>query len=435
VCQLPLFAAASAGLTMTTRGRSLLLDTDAPIADAQRMRHAGAQVLSLALMDARNHTLRWLAAYERALGARDFVVPQLPELNPPLWEAGHIGWFQEWWIGRNLQRPRGRRADPTATRLASIEPNADRWYDSSNVPHDTRWKLALPDAGGTRQYLVETLESTLELLEVVPDDEDDDALYLYRLALFHEDMHGEAFAYMAQTLGIDDAAAPAALGTFAPRDALWFPPTRWMLGSDADARGFSFDNERGAHEIAVPEFEIDAQPVTWGQYVEFVDDGGYDDPRWWTPEGWAWVEGQARRCPRHVEQLRGGVLARRGAKLARVPLAQPAMHVSWHEADAWCRWAGRRLPTEVEWELAAHQGGSRGFRWGDVWEWTATTFRPYPGFGADPYRDYSAPWFGTHKVLRGASFATRARMKHPKYRNFYLPQRDDVFVGFRSCAG
>jgi ergothioneine biosynthesis protein EgtB len=195
-----------------------------------------------------------------------------------------------------------------------------------------------------------------------------------------------------------------------------------------------FDNEQWAHEVAIPEFEIDAQAVNWAQYCEFVEDGGYDERGFWSEEGWAWVQREGRRTPRHVDQMRQGVLQRRQGRLVRVPMAQPAMHVSWFEADAWCRWAGRRLPSEVEWEAAAHQGATRGFRWGDVWEWTATTFRPYPGFAAGPYRDYSLPWFGTHKVLRGASFATRARMRHPKYRNFYLPWRDDMFCGFRSCA-
>jgi gamma-glutamyl hercynylcysteine S-oxide synthase len=117
-----------------------------------------------------------------------------------------------------------------------------------------------------------------------------------------------------------------------------------------------------------------------------------------------------------------------------VTLARPVVHVNCFEAEAWCRWAGRRLPTEVEWEIAAESGASRGWRWGEVWEWTASAFRPYPGFVADPYREYSAPWFGTHQAVRGASFATRARMRHARYRNFYLPERDDIFVGFRSCA-
>lgn len=406
-----------------------MLDIEVAAVDSARMRTVGKDLLSLALMDARNHTLRWIGAYENALAAADWVVPLLPELNPPLWELGHVGWFQEYWIGRNLQRLRGGACDPTQARLASIQPSADRWYDSSNVAHDSRWQLDLPDLLETKQYLVHTLETTLELLDGTPDE--DQALYLYRLALFHEDMHVEAFSYMSQTLGFDAGLLPP-LGTMAAREPLFFPATQWQLGSAPG--GFVFDNEKWAHDIAVPEFEIDAQAVSWAQYGEFVEDGGYDERSFWCEAGWAWLQEQGRRTPRHVDQMRHGVLLRRNGKMMRVPLAQPVMHVSWYEAAAWCRWAGRRLPAEVEWEVAAHQGATRGFRWGDVWEWTASTFRPYPGFAADPYRDYSQPWFGTHKVLRGASFATRERMRSAKYRNYFLPQRDDVFCGFRSCA-
>ena len=393
------------------------------------MRRAGKGLLSLALMDARNHTLRWIGAYAQALAQTGLRVPLMPELNPPLWELGHIGWFQEAWIGRNVQRTRGAACDPAQARLASIEPQADRWYDSSNVPHDSRWLLDLPDLQATKQYLVATLETTLDLLHAA--DETDDALYLYRLALFHEDMHGEAFAYMSQTLGFDAGLQPAP-PSLAERAPLLFPATQHVQG--ASPGGFVFDNEKWAHDEAVPEFEIDAQAVSWAQYTEFVEDGGYDDERWWTPEGWGWVQRVGRRCPRHVEQMRHGVLAQRFGKLSRVPLSKPVTHLSWYEADAWCRWAGRRLPTEVEWEHAALAGTSRGLLWGQVWEWTASTFRPYPGFSADPYRDYSQPWFGSHKVLRGASVATRPRLRDARYRNFYLPERDDIFSGFRSCA-
>ena len=398
--------------------------------ESPRMRCAGKELLSLALMDARNHTLRWIAAYEQALAPTGLRVPLQPDLNPPLWELGHLGWFQEYWIARNVQRNRGAACDPTQARQASIEAHADRWYDSSNVPHDTRWQLDLPDLLATKQYLAATLDTTLELLDAA--DDSDDALYLYRLALFHEDMHGEAFAYMSQTLGFD-AGLLAPKASLAPRPPLLFPAARHALG--ASPGGFVFDNEKWAHDEAVPEFEIDAQAVSWAQYTEFVEDGGYDDARCWSAEGWAWVQSVGRRCPRHVEQMRHGVLAQRFGRLTRVPLAQPVTHVNWYEADAWCRWAGRRLPTEVEWEHAAATGEPRGLRWGEVWEWTASTFRPYPGFSADPYLDYSQPWFGTHKVLRGASIATRGRMRSPRYRNFYLPERDDIFSGFRSCAG
>ncbi len=408
--------------------------------DTADLRRAGRELLGLALMDARNHTLHLFSVYEAALAEQGYAVPRLPELNPPLWELGHIGWFQERWIGRNLQRHQGMRCDPTAAPLASQLPQADSWWDSSRVPHDHRWFLGPRSPADIKAYLLNTLEATLDLLAKTPDE--DDALYFYRLSLFHEDMHGEAFIYMAQTLGLPLKATLPTSGV--PREPLWLPATRWQLGLDS-GRGFTFDNERPAHEVAVPELEIDAQPVSWAQYAEFVADGGYDRPEFWLPAGWDWLHALARqegrRAPRHVEQIgvargggQGGVLQTLFGQAQRRAGDQPAMHLSWWEADAWCRWAGRRLPTEVEWELAAHVAARRGFRWGDVWEWTASSFQGYPGFSADPYRDYSEPWFGTHKVLRGASFATRARLKSPKYRNYYLPQRDDIFSGFRSCA-
>jgi gamma-glutamyl hercynylcysteine S-oxide synthase len=418
--------------------------TDPQLINSPFMRSAGRELLSLALMDARNHTLQLFSQYQQALEESGFSVPHLGILNPPLWELGHIGWFQEWWIGRNLQRALGTRCEPAHARLASIEPEADLWWDSGRVPHDTRWSLGLPDVDHIKAYLLDTLESTLELLDKAGDD--DQALYFYRLCLFHEDMHCEAFAYTAQTLGLPlhkSLQAAYTPGAVAAREPLLIPATRWQMGyRQAGANpGFAFDNETPDHVVDVPGFEIDAQPVSWSQYVEFVGDGGYDQAEFWHPEGWQWLQKLAvtegRRGPRYVDQIgvsSGAVIQNRFGHATRMQGGQPAMHMSWWEADAWCRWAGRRLPAEVEWELAAHTASRRGFRWGDVWEWTATTFRPYPGFAAGPYADYSQPWFGTHKVLRGGSFATRARMKNPVFRNFYRPERDDVFCGFRSCA-
>lgn len=389
------------------------------------MRRSGRDLLSLALIDSRNCTLHRFGVYEQSL-----QVPRMAEVNPPLWELGHVGWFQEYWIGRNIERHLGAAADRTRPRLASIEPRADLLYDSSNVPHDERWGLELPEPDDTRAYLVETLESTLDLLSHA--EESDAGLYFFRLTLFHEDMHAEAFAYMAQTLGLPMPELPWPL-PLAQRPAVGVPATRWRLGSERDD-GFVFDNEKWAHELRVPEFEIDAQPVTWAQYIEFIEDGGYDESLWWSADGWAWLQASGRRAPRHVEQVRHGVLVQRGDTLVRAALNTPVMHVNWHEAQAWCRWAGRRLPTEAEWEVAASTAAARGFRWGEVWEWTASRFEPYAGFEADPYADYSQPWFGTRRVLRGGSFATRPRMKHLKYRNFFQPERDDIFCGFRSCA-
>lgn len=393
------------------------------------MRHAGKGLLSLALIDARNHTLRWYGAFDDAMRSIAHDGPALAAIDPPAWALGHVGWFQERWIARNVQRARGTACDPTQPRLASIEPRADAWFDAAHLNSDERRKIELPPAQALKDYLAATLEITLELLESA--DESDNALYFYRLALFHEDMHCEAAACASQALGFDAGLLARPAGS-ARRDAIVLPSTRHAFGSVAG--GFVFDNEKWAHEVAVPEIEIDAAAVSWAQYAEFVEDGGYDDARWWSPEGWAFVERSGRRGPRHVEQVRGGVLVRHFGKLARVAPAQPVMHVNWYEADAWCRWAGRRLPTEVEWECAAVAGAALGFRWGDVWEWTAGTARPYPGFAADPWREYSAPAFGRDKVLRGASFATRGRMRNARFRRFAAAERDDIFCGFRSCA-
>jgi gamma-glutamyl hercynylcysteine S-oxide synthase len=156
--------------------------------------------------------------------------------------------------------------------------------------------------------------------------------------------------------------------------------------------------------------------VSWARFMKFVRARGYEQRRWWTDEGWAWLMQSGARAPQP------------GAS----ELAHAATHLSAHEAEAWCRWAGRRLPTEAEWECAALVAPD--FSWGQVWEWTASAFLPYPGFRAHPYADYSAPWFGSRRVLRGASTATSPSLAHPRYRNFFEPQRSDVFTGFRTCA-
>jgi len=404
--------------------------------DSPDMRRAGRELLSVALMDARNHTLHLAGQLADALEPGGFVVPQSAEVDPPWWTLGHIGWFQEWWIARNVRRHRGTGADAVATRLASIESEADIWWSDTQLPQARSASVSLPALMQVKTYLMDTLETTLELLAKTP--ETDEALYFFRLALCHEDLHGETLIQLAQTLG-----CPLAIdmpGAMAARPPLLVPAARWLLGSPPGP-GFSFDNERAAHPVDVPEFEIDAQPVSWAQYVEFVDDGGYDRAECWHADGWAWLQaqsaGQGGRAPRYVEQIgvaSGAVMQTRFGTARRMLGGQPAMHVSWWEADAWCRWAGRRLPAEVEWELAAHTAQRRGFRWGTVWEWTGNTARPYPGFVADPWRGYSEACFGSHKVLRGASFATRERMKHPRFRNFQLPQADHLFAGFRSCA-
>jgi ergothioneine biosynthesis protein EgtB len=406
------------------------------------MRRAGGEKLSLALIDARNQTLRVLAAFEKAQG-EGLQIPCTEELELPLWVAGHIAWLAEYWIGRNPQRALGSGCPADAMRLASIEPTADDCFHPLLVPHDMRWRIELPPAAAVRALLLETLESTLELLEKTPDE--DQPLYFFRAALFHEELRHEQLLAIAQTLGValpQDLPIELPAGV-QPRDAVLVPAGTWLLG--ASPGGFVFDVQRWAHEVEVPEFEIDAQPVSWAQYIEFVDEGGYDREELWQPEGWQWLQKHAaqegRRGPRHVEQIGsagGAVRQSFFGKPTRMAGSQCVMHVSWWEADAYARWAGRRLPTEVEWEMAAHAAQRRGFRWGDVREWTAGTLRPWAGFVADAWTlgtDFEAsPRFGRARVQRGASFATPARLVDAKLRRFALPHRDDAFVGFRTCS-
>jgi iron(II)-dependent oxidoreductase len=372
------------------------------------MNKRAIDTLSSDLVAARDHFMRVTAGLdgERLLG------PQLAIVNPPLWEIGHVGWFQEHWclrwpIGRNEGAPLG----------PSILPNADKLYDSSNVAHDTRWGLPLPNLAATRAYLSSVLEKTLERLEREPDNER--VRYFVRLATLHEDMHAEALHYTHQTLGYPEPEFGAREGTdlkvcphSGPGPDLTFPGGMFRLGAERDEERFIFDNEKWAHDVELEPFAIAARPVSNAQYLEFVEDGGVA-PRYWRKVDGVWHE-------------------RRFTEWRPIEPDEPVRHVDWNKAQAWCRWAKRRLPTEAEWQFAAGRMPNL-IQWGEVWEWTASDFTPFPGFSADPYADYSQPWFGTHKVLKGASFATPQRVVSASFRNFYMPDRGDVFAGFRTC--
>jgi formylglycine-generating enzyme required for sulfatase activity len=402
----------------------------AELHDPDSARTADRDALSLSLMDARNRTLRWLSCFESAgclLGGAGHAAV-------PLRSIGHAGWFQEFWISRHLQRGRGESGDAASLRLASIEPRADDWFDPVRAG---AWRAdAAPDANAVRGYLADTLDTTLDLLAGAGPG--DDELHVFRLALLNEDRLAEALAVAAQWLQVDpgDAAAPCAPAPArAERAPLWLPAQRFALGSKRG--GLVPPNERWAHEIDVPDFEIDAQAVSWSRFIEFAEDGGYDDRSAWSAEGWAWAQAEGRRAPRGVEQLRGGVLLQQRGQVRRAAGAQPAVHLTWYEADAWCRWAGRRLPIEVEWELAACTAASRGFAWGDVLEWCAGTARAWPG-GTAAVAGFApvppVPPLAPRRVLRGASSWTLPRLAHPKARRFAAALRDDLFCGFRSCA-
>ena len=381
-------------------------------------RVSGSGPLLAALLSTRQRTLGLMQAWQGAVA--DLSVPLSPQMNPPLWEWGHIAWFQEWWTVRNRQRHEGQRSASSGDGFsASLLPHADALYNSSEVAHDSRWSLALPDFESTQRYMADVLTLSLANLQAAPDASDE-ALYFWRLAMQHEAMHNEASVYMAQNLGV---ALPEVLcvghaqvghaqqgGQAVSSGALHIPAQVCTLGHVG--AGFAFDNECPAHTVALAAFEIDAQVVTWAQYLPFLQATGY-------------------ALPPHVRCVQGDWQVEVFGRWQAMPMDAPVVHVNAWDAQAWCQWAGRRLPTEAEWTCAAH---TQGLEWGHVWEWTADDFAPYPGFVPHPYREYSEPWWQGHRVLKGACRATSQHLVDVRYRNFFVPERRDIFAGFRSVA-
>lgn len=387
-------------------------------ARAEVMRTLGREELRAALWESRQYT----KAVVDDLDESQWEVPRIPIVNPLRWEVGHVGWFMEHWC----LRWRGADA-PLAPPMLE---HADRWYDSRTVEHDTRWDLDLPTRAATWKYLADVLDATLERLNRAADDPA--ALYFFQLALYHEDMHAEAFAYTRQTCSLPPVPArPDAAEIRAVDGDVRIAGGTFLQGAPPSAAGFSFDNEKWSHPVELAPFSIARRPVSAGEFAAFVDDGGYAREEWWDAPGRDWLASTGALHPVYWRRAGAGWQRRNFDRWQALEPSTAMVHVNRHEAAAWCRWAGRRLPSESEWECAAVNGqiASAG-----VWEWTSTAFRPYPGFKADPYAEYSAPWFDSHISVRGASRATAARMHHPRYRNFYLPDRTDLFVGFRTCA-
>jgi ergothioneine biosynthesis protein EgtB len=388
-------------------------------------RRMGPRALDLALRDARQRTLALFGALRAAGYHQAARVPRLAILNPPAWELGHTIWFAEWFVLRAANSSK-----PGDALGRSLLAHGDRYFDSNTVAHATRWTLDLPPPAALEDYGRAVLDGIREQLAREPDD--DASLYPYRLALAHEDMHGEAMLYTLQTLGVAPPAMTAASHEAATATDLAFEGGVFLRGGE-QSQGFVFDNEKQAAPCRVGAFAIAAGPVSNAAYAEFVRDGGYLQPQHWSEAGQAWLRQEARAAPRYWQRDGAGWCTLRFGHRAALDPAEPVRHVNLHEAQAYCSWAGRRLPSEEEWECAAG-AGHPGFAWGRVWEWTASPFLPYPGFGADRYLEYSAPSFGSRQVLRGASFATPARLHSPHFRNFYPPERDDIFAGFRTCA-
>ncbi|WP_219632346.1 selenoneine synthase SenA [Haloechinothrix aidingensis] len=395
------------------------------------------------------------------------IGPLLPTVNPLLWELGHIAWFQELFV---LRRACGR--DP-------ILPYADALYDSGAIPHDTRWYLALPSREDTLSYLRTVAERVAQ--EVTAGDATDVVRHFARYTVHHHDTHTEAFTYTRQLLGHPAPHMAGLTDTGASFDAsgedfggdVKFAGGRFLLGAQR-RDPFVYDNEKWAHPVDVAPFAMTATAVTQREFAQFVEDGGYRTPGLWS-DGGAWLAASGATHPVYWRPgPDGGWQRRHFDAWVNLEPDLPVSHITWWEADAFCRWAGRRLPTEAEWEFAATAGrqdksaypwGSRlpgpaeaatdwrsggpvpvsacgqgdspdGCRQmiGNVWEWTASDFDAYPNFERDAYGDNSEQFFGQRKVLRGGGWPTRGRYARSTLRNYFTPDRADVLAGFRTCA-
>jgi iron(II)-dependent oxidoreductase len=322
-----------------------------------------------------------------------------PIMSPLVWDLGHIAAYEDLWLVHRHTGAPLLRAD-----LAAL-------YDAFETPRAVRGDLELLGFEEAVAYLAAVRERTLEAFAQRPPDPD-----VAEMVLRHELQHTETMRQAMALAGLLPPGEPRlpGLGPAVPSaDAAWLRVPAGPFAMGAPDHGFAYDNERPRHEVHVAGFAIGRRPVTNATWMRFVEGGGYVRREWWSDEGWAWKE--EYDITHH-------------AGVAAGPPDAPACHVSLFEAQAFARWSGARLPTEAEWEKAAERLDAVGH----VWEWTASTFRGYPGFRAHPYPEYSEVFFGEqYHVLRGGSWATHPRVATTTFRNWDLPERRQIFAGVR----
>jgi iron(II)-dependent oxidoreductase len=438
--------------------------------DSTTISEAPPGALNLAIADmfskAREHTMNLIAP----VSAEDLYRQHDKLMSPIIWDVGHIGNFEELWGVRTF------RGD------IALHPEYDPMYDAFRNPRSIRDTLPLPTPDDLQGYLNQVRELSLGFLHGADLSGDNPLLrdgYLYNMLLQHEYQHDET---ILATLQLKQGAhySPRYLRPLPAGDPtiggfVTVPAGEFAMGTND--RSASYDNERPRHSVFVDEFRIGVAPVTNGEYLEFVEAGGYRTREYWTDAGWEFIQEQKIEAPKHWWQDERGVwMTRSMDREESVSPRRPVIHVCWHEAEAYCRFMGYRLPTEAEWEKAAafdpSTGESRKYPWGDeaptpelanlgqetflaaeagafpkgvsplgchqmigdVWEWTASDFLPYPGFEAFPYDEYSKVFFGPdYKVLRGGSWATLPGAIRNTFRNWDYPIRRQIFSGFR-CA-
>lgn len=388
-------------------------------------------------------------------------------MSPPVWDYAHIGVFEELWL---VQRLSG--APPLDEELLHT-------YNAIETPRVVRGRRQLLDRTRAAAYLAEVRRRTLALLEEIDLEADDPLLrdgFVYDLILQHEHQHDET---ILQTLQLTpgryrDHLPDLPDGRAVEPDMVCVPAGRYPIGSDSHE---PYDNEHPCHETELAAFRIDRFPVSNGEYLHFMVNGGYEREELWSADGWEWHFIFGIEAPEHWTRSGGGWSTKRFGHLLPVDPRLPVSHVSWFEAEAYAKWAGKRLPTELEWEVAAAWDPAasrpRRYPWGndpptpdlanldhrllspapvgayprgssalgceqmlgDLWEWTSSDFLPYPGFEAFPYSEYSEPFFGSEfKVLRGGSWATRPRVARNTFRNWDSRLKRQIFAGFRCAA-
>jgi iron(II)-dependent oxidoreductase len=425
-----------------------------------------AESIAAALEEARARTLLLI----EPLTDEDLAVQHDPLMSPILWDLGHIAHFEALWLIRNLEGPVEFGEMPGI-------------YNPFEHPRRTRGALDLPTRAGTLERMAEIRERVLERLSTIELDPQEPLLrdgYVYNMVLQHEYQHNET---ILQTLQLkkgrpyDTKAVGRRTRDVVERSSsvVRFPGGKVQVGTTD--RTVAYDNERPAHEIKLAPFTIDVAPTSNGAYLEFMNAGGYARREWWSDAGWAWRQESGVDAPKHWFRDGGVWRTREMDRVMDVDEQRPVCHVCYHEADAYARFVGKRLPTELEWEVAAGWNPStetmQPFPWGDepasparanvdqlsfgvapigayasnwsplgcygmigdVWEWTSSDFRGYPGYQTFPYPEYSEVFFGSeYKVLRGGSWATRPGAIRNSFRNWDYAIRRQIFSGFRCAA-
>ncbi|BBZ63977.1 ergothioneine biosynthesis protein EgtB [Mycolicibacterium monacense] len=412
-------------------------------------------------------------ARDRTLRLVDFDDMELrrqydPLMSPLVWDLAHIGQQEEFWLLR----------DGNADRPGMLAPGVERLYDAFVNSRATRVNLPLLPPTDARAYCRTVRDKVLDSLDALPDDDAENA-FRFALVISHENQHDET---MLQALNLRTGAPLLEAGAALPAGrsgvagtAVSVPGGPFVLGVDAVTEPHSLDNERPAHIVDVPGFRIGRVPVTNGEWQQFVDDGGYSQRQWWSAAGWAHRQEAGLTAPQFWN---GDGTRTRFGHVEQIPADEPVQHVTFFEAEAYARWAGARLPTEIEWEKACAwdpaAGQRRRYPWGssaptahlanlggdalrpapvgaypagasaygaeqmlgDVWEWTTSTLRPWPGFTPMIYDRYSQPFFdgtgsGDYRVLRGGSWAVAPEILRPSFRNWDHPIRRQIFSGVR----